>query len=353
VTTLYRSLESNSNSPKSPGRRVAVASVLTWCAVGLIGAATSVLTPFAARANAPLADALPVVISAGADHDIKKWDGTGKLAATLGSHDDAVNALLLVGPDTLISVGAEGACKIWSVTEARMTLSIDAVKGSALSVALTPDMRTLAIGTASGKIALFSRATGKRLAEADAHNDGVRALRFTSDGATLFSASADRQIRFWKVMTGAKTGLDYQSNISAHDEAVNSLVLSPDDNTIATISADGYLKTWQRSGGALVNRVKVCDHGAAALAYSPDGRTIATGDEDGRVRLWTAANFAPISTLGSHDRAVTCLAWSADGKFVVSGGADKTLRYWSLDQMKQAARITAHDGVVKAVVILP
>ncbi len=360
MTTLYRSLESNHNTVRTTaapvGRGVSRKRLLVGCVAGILALAPLLLSPLSAAADKPVGESLPVVLSAGADHDIKRWDANGKLAATLGSHDDAVNALLLVGSDTLISVGADGHCKIWSLSAAQMTLDIDAVKGNALSVAFdaASNPQTLAIGTAGGKILLFNRITGKKLTEADAHNDGVRALHFGSDGTTLVSASADRQMRFWKVaINGSKASLDYHSNISAHDDAVNDLVVSSDDRTIATISSDGYLKTWQRNGGALINRVKVCDHGATAVAFSPDGRTIATGDEDGRVRLWNTASFAPISTLGSHERAVTCLAWSADGKFVVSGGADKTLRYWSLDQNKQAARITAHDGVVKAVVVLP
>ena len=137
--------------------------------------ATSLLGSLPARAIQPLADALPVVISAGADHDIKKWDATGKLVATIGSHDDTVNALLLIGSDTLISIGAEGACKVWSLTDNRMTLKIDAVQGAALSIAVTPDTHTLAIGTAGGKISLWNLMTGRKLTEADAHNDGVRA----------------------------------------------------------------------------------------------------------------------------------------------------------------------------------
>lgn len=353
MTTVYRSLALYKKHRVSLSRRAFVTPLLTGCALGLLLLVFPLPMPLAAPVDASPAEILPAVVSAGADHDIKTWDAAGKLVTTIGSHDDAVNALLLMDSDTLISVGADGACKIWSISGARMTLNIDAVKGSALSVAITPNKSVLAIGTSGGKISLFNRMTGKKLVEADAHNDGVRALQFSSDAATLFSASADRQMRFWKVTLGTKAALDYQSNISAHDEAVNGLVVSPDDRTIATISSDGYLKTWQRNGGALINRVKVCDHGVAAVAFSPDGRTIATGDEDGRVRLWNAATCAAISTLGSHDRAVTCLAWSADGKYVVSGGADKTLRYWSLDQGKQAARITAHDGVVKAVVVLP
>lgn len=353
VTTLLRSVEFIQNLSKSPlsTRRRA----LIGCALSLFGAAIVFGTPYAARAGEPLAENLPTVISAGADHDIKEWDGNGKLANTIGSHDEAVNALLLGGPDMLISVGGDGACKIWSIATARATLTIDAVKGNALSVAFnrSSNPQTLAIGTAGGKILLFSRLTGKPLWEADAHDDGVRALQFTSDGGTLVSGGGDRQLRFWKVAPGnSKSVMTYQSNVAAHDEGVTDLAVSPDDRTIATISADGFLKTWQRNGGGLINRVKVCHHGAAALAYSPDGKTLATGDEDGHVRLWNAASLEPIATLGSHDRAVTCIAWSANNKMVVSGGADKTLRYWSLDG-KEVARIAAHDGVVKAVVVLP
>jgi len=335
-------------------RTVRTFSWFSQAALSLMLITTGMMASLSAQAMKPLGESLPNVISAGADHDIKQWNGVGKLVSTIGSHDDAVNALLLVDSNTLLSVGADGACKTWSISDARLVRSFDAVKGGALSIALTPDGKTLAIGTAGGKIGLFFKETGKKLGEADAHNDGVRGLQFSSDGAILFSASADRQMRFWRfTLNGAKAALDYQSNVSAHDDAVNALVVSPDHQTIATISSDGFLKTWQRNGGGLINRVKVCEHGAQAVAFSPDGRTLATGDEDGRVRLWNAANGAPISTLGSHDRAVTCIAWSPNGKFVVSGGADKTLRYWSLDEGKQAARITAHDGVVKAVVVLP
>lgn len=353
VKTLARCLESNSTLLSLFGRRIARRPLFLGGALSLMLMAASLLTSQPVRANETLAEPLPLVISAGADHDIKKWDGNGKLAATLGSHDDAVNALLLLGSDSLASVGADGVCKFWSISDNRMSSHIDAVKGSALSVAVTSDMKILAIGTAGGQIALFAKATGKKLGEVVAHENGVRALRFSADGTTLLSASSDLQLRFWRVTIGGKAPLDYQSNVLAGDDAVNGMVLSPDDKTIATISSDGFLKTWQRTGSAFIKRVKVCNHGAAAVAFSPDGRTIATGDEDGHVRLWNATTLDAISTLGSHDRAVTCLAWSANGKFVVSGGADKTLRYWSLDQGKEVTRITAHDGTVKAVVVLP
>ena len=352
VTTLSRSLESKYHRALAAGGRASGARIGRR-AFGLLALAACLPVALPAHGASPRAELLPVVVSAGDDHDIKRWDASGKLITTIGSHDDAVNALLLVGGDTLLSAGADGKVKVWSLADNRMTRSLDAVKGAALSIAVTPDRGTLAIGAAGGKISLWNLLTGRKLTEADAHSDGVRALHFTSDASTLYSASADRQVRFWKVTLGGKPALDYQSNISAHDEAVNGLSVSADDRTIATISSDGFLKTWQRSGGGLINRIKVCDHGATAVAFSPDGRTLASGDEDGRVRLWNAASGAPISTLGSHDRAVTCLTWSADGKFVVSGGADKTIRYWSLDQGKQAARITAHDGAVKALVILP
>ncbi len=353
VKTLTRSLVRIGYKSKPTRTRATHRPFTILLALCLMLGGGSRFTPATASVAESLGETLPVVISAGADHDIKKWDANGKLESTLGSHGDSVNALLLVGSDTLISVGEDGACKIWSLTDGRLVLNIDAVKGGILSVALSPNKKTLAMGTAGGKIGLWDKATGRKDSETDAHNDGVRALHFASDGTMLISVSSDRQMRFWKVTAGSKPALDYHSNISAHDEAVNGLSLSPDDRTIATISSDGYLKTWMRSGGALINRMKVCDRGAAAVAYSPDGRTIATGDEEGRVRLWNAGSCAPISTLGSHDRAVTCLAWSSDGKFLASGGADKTLRYWSLDKGKQAARITAHDGTVKAVVVLP
>jgi len=303
-------------------------------------------------------DHLPHVISAGADHDIKRWDMTGKLDLNLGSHDDTVNVLLLSTEnthDTLISASADGVMKFWSLGQMRAIATIPTGQNEVLSLAMSPqDGALIATGGANNHITLWDRVIGRPVFDVKAHSGGVRALQFTSDGMFLISASADRSIRIWRVVKEPRRQprLEYQSNIVAHDDTVTALALSADDKTLASVSADGYLKLWRLDGG-LINRVRVCGQGVNALAFSPDGKTLATGDEDGKIRFWNPANGASLPFNASHDRSVTTLAWSSDSRILVSGSTDKTVRYWNAANGQKLKSIAAHDGAVKAIVVLP
>ena len=299
---------------------------------------------------------LPIVISGGTDHAIKRWDSSGKLIDTLGTLDDSVNVIRLLANGSVVSGSADGVVKTWNLADARETQSITVSKSAVTAIAVSPDGPFIAVGSADGEISLWNTDTGKRLAAMQAHGSGVEALQFAAE--LLISGSADKTIRMWRVLRAANKRdmdrLEYQSNIAAHDASVTAIALGSSNNLIATVSEDGWLKTWRLDGG-LVGRVKVCDHGVASVVFSPDGRTIATGDNDGKVRLWNAQTSAPLATVFFHDkdRPVFALAWTPNGKVLVSGGADSTIRYWNVETGQKIKSIAAQDGAVKALLLVP
>jgi WD40 repeat protein len=311
-----------------------------------------------AEADSDSVGDLPTVISGGTDHAIKRWDSSGKLIDTLGTVDDSVNVIRLLPNGSIVSGGADGLVKTWSLTDARETQSFVVSKSAVTAIAVAPVGPFIAVGSADGQITLWNTDTGKRLAEMQAHGSAVQALQFAADGALLISGSGDKTIRMWKVLRAANKRemdrLEYQSNIAAHDDAVTAIALGPGDNLIATVSEDGWLKTWRLDGG-LVGRARVCDHGVASVAFSPDGRIIATGDNDGRVRLWNAQTSAPMAIVFVHDKdkPVYSLAWTPNGKVLVSGGADSTIRYWNVETGQKIKSIAAHEGAVKALLLVP
>jgi WD40 repeat protein len=301
---------------------------------------------------------LPTVISGGADHAIKRWDSSGKLIDTLGTLDDAVNVMRLLPNGSIITGGADGLVKSWSLADGHETQSLSVSKSGVTAIAVAPDGPFVAVGSGDGQITLWNTDTGKRLAEIHAHGSAVASLQFATDGALLISGSADKTIRIWKVLRAANKRemdrLEYQSNIAAHDDAVTDIALGPGDNLIASVSEDGWLKTWSLDGG-LVGRAKVCDRGVASVAFSPDGRFIATGDNDGKVRLWNAQASTPLPIVFTHDkdRPVYALAWTPNGKVLVSGGADSTIRYWNVQTGQKIKSIAAHEGSVRALLLVP
>lgn len=337
---------------KNSQRRIRQRPSTVWIGVFWIVLAAMALVPQDTYAVGG-AEPMPEVITAGSDHTIKKWDKAGKLAATIGAHDDTVYGLSFLdsGGMTLISAGAEGKLKVWNVRGARPTLILD-TRNNIQAIAVSPNGKMVATAGRDNRIRLWNTGDGKELANQEAHADTIRALQFASE-EVLISASNDKTLRVWNVGSGRGAMLEYKSNIVAHDRPVTAIALSPDGKTIASVSEDAFLKTWQRDSGGLTHRVRAGDGPILAVAFSPDGKTIATGDESGKIKLWDAMKGGPIAFSGSHDRAVTALAFSQDGKILVSGSEDRTLRYWNAMSGQQIAKVAAHDGAIHAIAILP
>ena len=305
------------------------------------------------------ADGLPSVISVSEDHRVKQWDAQGKAVATIGSHDDAINAAALFkAPDGLqiVTGDSAGTLKVWDAANAHTIFNEEnAHRGGIFSVAVSPDGKVIATGGADHHVRLWRRDTGRKLADVEAHQDTVRALRFYLAGAELrlLSGGADNILRIWRVsVNGNKGELTYDSNIPAHEDAVTALAIAPDGKTFASVSKDKMLKTWRIDGGGQENRSHG-DRPLNAVAYSPDGRTIAVGDTDGHIRLYDAQKGGGLPPTMTQERGVRALVFSADGKILVSGGEDRKIHYWDIATGKEKQTTAAHDGTITALLLAP
>jgi WD40 repeat protein len=159
---------------------------------------------------------------------IKIWSvDSGQLVRTLPGHNKLVKALLYT-PDgkLLVSGGWDNTLKFWDVKTGqeldRLTAYPNAVWGRVLSLALSPDGRTLAVGgiwadhqldknPAQVKrshlyapIVLLDVETKQPIRTFRGHEMDVYGLAFSPDGKLLASASADHTFKVWDVATGGE-----------------------------------------------------------------------------------------------------------------------------------------------------
>jgi WD40 repeat protein len=186
------------------------------------------------------------------DNTIILWDvATPRSIATLTGHFGSVNSVAF-SPDgqTLASGSNDNTIILWDVATQKEITPLEGHFGSVNSVAFSPDGQTLASGSEDNTIQLWDRddtimwymARGRSIATltGDSYGFLVLSVAFSPDGKTLASGSVDDTMKLWDVATGRSIATLISSR------GVGSVAFSPDGKTLASGSGDHTIKIWQR-----------------------------------------------------------------------------------------------------------
>ncbi|MGI9097002.1 MAG: WD40 repeat domain-containing protein, partial [Solirubrobacteraceae bacterium] len=122
-----------------------------------------------------------------------------------------------------------------------------------------------------------------RLRPLTGHTDYVLSIAFSPDGRTLASGSADDKIRLWDTRTHQPLG----TPLTGHADSVQSVAFSPDGRTLASASIDKTIRLWDtRAHKQLSPPLNGHNDAVNSVAFSPDGRTLASAGNDKTIRLW-------------------------------------------------------------------
>ena len=175
----------------------------------------------------------------------------------------------------------------------------------------------------------------------EGHTSRVTKIVFSSDGATLASASEDRTIRLWDVTTGT-----HRHTLTGHNSHIYSVAFSPDGRTLASGSENGRIRFWNVTTGQY--RVTLEGHSSSVIsvAFSPDGQTLASGSSDHTIRLWNATTGLYKVTLEGHSETINSVVFSPDGQTLASGSSDRTIRLWSATTGFHKQTLTGHTSSI-------
>ncbi len=217
-----------------------------------------------------------------------------------------------------------------------------------LSVAYSPDGKTLATASDDNTARVWDRATGKLLLTLQGHTIIVTSVAYSPGGKTLATASYDNTARVWDVASGKLL-----LTLTGHTSGVRSVAYSPDGKTLATASRDRTARVWDRATGKLLLTLQGHTSSVQSVAYSPDGKTLATASWDYTARVWDAVSGKPQLTLTGHTSWVSSVAYSPDGKTLATASDDKTARVWDRATGKLLLTLTGHTSCVRSVAYSP
>ena len=257
----------------------------------------------------------------------------------------------------LVACGLEnGLICVWAVGSTANAISpllctFQAHSDPICSIALSPNDASSRIvsGSVDGSICLWDTSTGRAATETPHfdHEDAVRSLSFSSDGAWVASASMDSTIYLWDL----KTGIDILDPVDGKNR-LTCASLSHDNSRIAAGGEDKIMRVWDVSTGKEVKTFQR-KHASCitSLCYSSDGSKIVSADDAGDIQVWD--ELVPLRQ--SREKKVDmgyrpwALAFSPDGKRIASSAmADFPVQVWdALTKSDNLVNLEGHTDVVR------
>lgn len=280
------------------------------------------------------------LLSIGNDKQARLWNlGNGQVERAYTAGSSMVTAIAFANDSNVVAV--TGADKSLAVTTSgKEGKKFEPLPSAAQSIALAPNGANVAVGLTDNSIRLFQVNEAKELKNIPGHTGAITALRFTSKGDLLISASADKSVRLWNAADGAAKG---QIN---HSGPVSALAVTKDGSRVAAGGVDKSISMWtladNKPAGTIATPAEV-----RGISFSPDGQKLAVAGSDGKVRVYGIDG--KLQETFSHDGVVTGVAFLPDGKRLISSSADKTARLWTCALIVQARQV----GSVRQVLLAP
>ena len=197
------------------------------------------------------------------------WDtATAREVLTLAGDSNLVQALASSSPDGI-------PLPSWDPRTERLLATSNENPGRVRSLAFSPDGKTLASGSADGRVRLWEVETGAILSSFSTHDGLVLALAFSAN-EVLASGGSDTLVRLWD--------LDNQrliANLRAHTDSINALAFSSDGKILASGGRDRYLQLWHVDTKDLMSTYPVQEGIIRELIFSPDGEKLMCATQEG------------------------------------------------------------------------
>lgn len=163
------------------------------------------------------------------------------------------------------------------------------------------------------------------------HQKGVNAIRFMpTTGHLLLSASNDKTVKIWNVVSSAHGGYKCLRTYSGHTEGVRGIDFNYDGSKFTTCSFDKYVKYWDTETGQCISRhttkkVPLCTriHPDAAMSNE-----VLIGQQNKLVVTLDLKSNEIVQTYNEHLGAVNSVTFIDGNRRFVSSSDDNKLLCW-------------------------
>jgi len=151
----------------------------------------------------------------------------------------------------------------------------------------------------------------------------IRDVIFTNDGRYLVSASDDKTVRVWDVLSGKTVRIIRGQIGEGREGKIFAAALSPDNKWLAVGGRlgkeDNPIRIHDFQTGQVMRLLKGHENVINALAFSQDNRLLISGSYDNTAFIWDAATGQSLHHLQGHSDNIYAAAFSPDSRLAVTG----------------------------------
>jgi factor associated with neutral sphingomyelinase activation len=259
---------------------------------------------------------------------ISNWNNLEKLILDFSFklHKDIITSFSLSKDgNTLYSVSQDSSLKLYSISEKKQLRSITIGELSLSSCQLTPDEKTIIIGSWDNNIYIYSINYGRIIDTIEAHDDAVSCLCFKQD--ILISGSWDATVKIWKFSYKDNT-LDNKPifDFTDFESEVHCIDIDPQGNNAVVGSADGSITFLDIYRKSIIRTIHSHKHIVNQIQYLPDGRRIISCSGDGFLKIIENTD----TEIFSIPLKENLKCFTTNGEILILGSEEGTLRVWDL-----------------------
>lgn len=272
-----------------------------------------------------------LVAAACGDSKVRLWDvESGSLKSTLDLNGERPTIIQFsLGGEFLAAGGEGGTVRVWDASGA--LLHEYKVPAEVDSLALAPDLATIAIAPLERPIEVRSVVDGKLLASFPATFSGSAAVAYSPDGRWLASTDADTEIRIIDALS-----LTLHARLTDFLLEQFAIAFSSDSAHVITGGANGIVSLIDANSGKIAKAFPKRPAVIFGLCAAPDGRSITSVYVNAddltapvRVFIWDTSSGSLRRTIPAADSGFNGGNYTLSNTLLLTSGSEKELKIWA------------------------
>lgn len=218
--------------------------------------------------------------------------------------------------------------------------------GIITQVVLSPDGRLVLSASHDRTLKLWEVVTGRLIRTFEGHTGCVDAICFSPGGNYIFSGGEDETIILWETSTG-----NVLKKFKGNNNKVTSLSVSSDGSLLVS-SAGSEIKIWNANSAELISTLEGKLSTVSKVVFSPDGKHIVSSSSRDLV-IWNTYSGNIEKKFEENSYGYYSPVFSPDGKYILTGSSDRIIRLWDIASGNIIRTFEGHESRITTVAFSP